>query len=275
MGRGRRRHRHREPRPPRRGRSALIAAALALPVGLGTAGALVLANLSGGDGAPSADPRQIAPDAALPPAAGDFFDGASEPPAEADGGSGGDGAEQAEQNAPSGSAEAQGSVSASEAPDEDGAGSGSGGGSGGPSGSGGEGGQSGGGSGGGASAAGSGQSGEVVSLVNEERAKAGCGPVSVDSRLTSASEKHSRDMADRDYMSHHTPEGVGPGERAEKAGYSAWGGENVAAGYSSPEAVMEGWMNSEGHRANILNCDFVSIGVGEADARWTQNFGYE
>ncbi|MFW5419568.1 CAP domain-containing protein [Nocardiopsis sp. CNT-189] len=266
MGRGRRRHRHREPRPPRRGRSALIAAALALPVGLGTAGALVLADLSEDGGALSADPGRAAPDAALPPAAGDFFDGGSEAPA-ADEGGGAERPERGGQGASAGSGEAQGSVSASEepeSPEEDGSGSGSDGGS-----------ADGGGGGGSSSASGSGQGGEVVSLVNEERAEAGCGPVSVDSRLTDASERHSRDMADRDYMSHHTPEGIGPGERAEEAGYSAWGGENVAAGYSSPEAVMEGWMNSEGHRANILNCDFVSIGVGEADAHWTQNFGYE
>ncbi|WP_017594641.1 CAP domain-containing protein [Nocardiopsis potens] len=267
MGRGRRRHRHREPRPPRRGRSALIAAALALPVGLGTAGALVLADLSEGGGALSADPGRITPDAALPPAAGDFFDGASEAPADPADESGGDGAEQGGRGGSAGSGEAQGSVSASEepeSPEEDGSGSEPDGGS-----------ADGGGGGGSSSDSGSGQGGGVVALVNEERAEAGCGPVGVDSRLTAASEKHSRDMADRDYMSHHTPEGIGPGERAQEAGYSAWGGENVAAGYSSPEAVMEGWMNSEGHRANILNCDFVSIGVGEADAHWTQNFGYE
>jgi uncharacterized protein YkwD len=118
----------------------------------------------------------------------------------------------------------------------------------------------------------------VVELTNAERKKQGCNPVEPDDRLDEASVGHSEDMADRDYFDHSTPEGVGPGERADDAGYDAWGAENIAMGYRTAEDVMEGWMNSEGHRRNILNCDLADIGVGIADSSrglyWTQMFGF-
>ncbi|WP_203453729.1 CAP domain-containing protein [Jiangella aurantiaca] len=120
---------------------------------------------------------------------------------------------------------------------------------------------------------------EVVDLTNEIRADEGCGPLHADDRLHEAAVLHSEDMAERDYFDHVTPEGVGPGERAERAGYDSWGGENIAWGYQSAEDVVEGWMDSQGHRENILNCDFQAIGVGAADSDggpyWTQMFGYE
>lgn len=137
---------------------------------------------------------------------------------------------------------------------------------------GGGGGNEGGGGGGGQSV--SSHADEVVSLVNRERSSHGCGPVDVDARLTAAAQEHSEDMNSRDYMSHHSPEGEGPGERAERHGYHAWGAENVAKGQTSPEQVMNAWMNSEGHRRNILNCGLESIGVGEAGYAWTQKFGW-
>ena len=118
---------------------------------------------------------------------------------------------------------------------------------------------------------------EVTRLVNLERAKAGCGPVRTDDRLTAAARGHSRDMVDRDYFSHTSPEGKGPGDRAAAAGYPRWSGENIAAGYPTPEAVVRGWMDSPGHRANILNCQSKATGVGY-DARenmWTQMFGFD
>ncbi|MBO8187534.1 CAP domain-containing protein [Streptomyces spirodelae] len=121
----------------------------------------------------------------------------------------------------------------------------------------------------------SGLQGQIVELVNKERAKAGCKPVTVDARLTKAAEAHSEDMAEHSNMSHTGSDGSSPDERIERAGYS-WStyGENVAYGYSSPESVMEGWMNSSGHRANILNCDFKEIGVSHAQPGhyWTQDF---
>lgn len=155
------------------------------------------------------------------------------------------------------------------------------------SGGGGEGGSDDGGSGGGDSSGGGGGGGggggqsagplaeEVVSLVNNERSHHGCDPVEVDTRLTAAAQEHSEDMNSRNYMSHHSPEGEGPGERAERHGYHAWGAENVAKGQTSPEQVMNAWMNSPGHRRNILNCGLESIGVGEAGYAWTQKFGWE
>jgi len=117
---------------------------------------------------------------------------------------------------------------------------------------------------------------EVTRLTNVERAKAGCGALRIDARLTAAAEAHSRDMVDRDYFSHTSPDGKGPGDRAAAAGYPQWSGENIAAGYPTPEAVVRGWMNSPGHRANIVNCQSKATGVGydERENMWTQMFGF-
>ncbi|SCD95083.1 RNA polymerase sigma factor, sigma-70 family [Streptomyces sp. BpilaLS-43] len=119
---------------------------------------------------------------------------------------------------------------------------------------------------------------EVTALVNSERAKEGCEPVSGNSLLDTAASRHSADMAERDYFSHTSPDGTDPGDRITAAGYR-WStyGENIAKGQTTPAAVMESWMNSPGHRANILNCAFKEIGVGRQDSSggpvWTQNFG--
>lgn len=119
---------------------------------------------------------------------------------------------------------------------------------------------------------------QVADLVNAERAKAGCGPLSVDAKLTAAAQSHSEDMANRGYFDHASPEGHHADHRIEAAGYrwSAWG-ENIARGQKDPAAVMNAWMNSPGHRANILNCSFKQIGVGVRTGSggpwWTQVFG--
>lgn len=116
----------------------------------------------------------------------------------------------------------------------------------------------------------------VVQLVNTERGKAGCSPVKLNTTLTEAAQNHSEDMAASGTMSHTGSDGSDPGDRITRAGY-AWTtyGENVAYGYSTPEQVMQGWMTSPGHKANILNCAFEEIGVGLAQpgAYWTQDFG--
>lgn len=118
---------------------------------------------------------------------------------------------------------------------------------------------------------------EVVRLANVERAKNGCGPLSDDPKLKTAALGHSKDMAARDYFSHTSPEGGSAGDRITAAGYSwsTWG-ENIARGQQTPESVMEAWMNSPGHKANILNCSFTALGVGVHIASggpwWTQNF---
>lgn len=122
----------------------------------------------------------------------------------------------------------------------------------------------------------SGPTAEVVALVNQERAKAGCSALTVNAKLTTAALNHSKDMAAHSNMSHTGSDGSDPGQRITRAGYS-WTtyGENVAYGYSTPEQVMNGWMNSPGHRQNILNCAFKEIGVGLAqpNSYWTQAFG--
>ncbi|MGW2212159.1 CAP domain-containing protein [Streptomyces sp. NPDC001781] len=122
----------------------------------------------------------------------------------------------------------------------------------------------------------SGDVSRVVELVNAERAKAGCSPVQLNSTLTRAAQAHSADMAAHKTMSHTGSDGSDPGSRITAAGYrwSAYG-ENVAFGYSTPEQVMAGWMNSPGHRENILNCSYKEIGVGLAQpgSYWTQDFG--
>lgn len=116
----------------------------------------------------------------------------------------------------------------------------------------------------------------VVQLVNAERAKVGCHPLTVNAELTKAAQAHSADMAAHQNMSHTGSDGSSPGDRITRAGYS-WSayGENVAYGYATPEQVMTGWMNSPGHRANILNCSYKEIGVGLAQpgSYWTQDFG--
>ncbi|MFE6486247.1 CAP domain-containing protein [Streptomyces sp. NPDC057757] len=118
----------------------------------------------------------------------------------------------------------------------------------------------------------------VLALVNTERAKAGCSPVAANSALTGLASVFSEDMAARGFFDHTDPDGATPWDRAATAGISNLGGENIARGQSTAEAVMDAWMNSPGHRANILNCDFKTLGVGvhlgTGGPWWTQDFGY-
>ncbi|MFI5822571.1 CAP domain-containing protein [Streptomyces rishiriensis] len=119
---------------------------------------------------------------------------------------------------------------------------------------------------------------EVLSLVNEERAKVGCSALSANSALSDLAEKFSDDMAARGFFDHTDPDGATPWDRAAKAGISDLGGENIARGQADAAAVMAAWMNSPGHKANILNCDFKTLGVGvhlgPGGPWWTQDFGY-
>jgi uncharacterized protein YkwD len=116
----------------------------------------------------------------------------------------------------------------------------------------------------------------VVTLANEERANAGCGALRTASRLNEAARDHSADMATRNYFSHDTPEGRSFVDRLLAVGFPSPGGENIAMGQSSAQEVTTDWMNSPGHRRNILDCRFTRIGVG-FDPRgnyWTEDFGY-
>lgn len=118
--------------------------------------------------------------------------------------------------------------------------------------------------------------GEVVVLVNKARAGAGCTPMVEDARLTQAAAAHSADMAAQRYFSHTSRDGRTFDQRIIAAGYPQPGAENIARGQRTAAQVMESWMDSPGHRANILNCSLHAIGVGLATngMYWTQDFGY-
>ncbi|GAA0921680.1 CAP domain-containing protein [Nonomuraea longicatena] len=117
---------------------------------------------------------------------------------------------------------------------------------------------------------------EVVRLTNAARASGGCKPLVHDAKLHKAAEGHSADMAAKGYFDHTGRDGRSPADRIRAAGFSpvsAWG-ENIAMGQRTAAAVVDGWMNSPGHKANIMNCGFTHIGVGH-DAKgphWTQVF---
>ncbi|MFF5979050.1 CAP domain-containing protein [Streptomyces olindensis] len=119
----------------------------------------------------------------------------------------------------------------------------------------------------------------VTDLTNRERARAGLPPLAVDPLLTAAAQAHSADMVARAFYAHTAPDGSRPWDRAAAAGSTRRSiGENIACGQRSPAEVVEGWMNSPGHRANILKPGFTHIGIGfagggRAGTYWTQLFG--
>jgi uncharacterized protein YkwD len=115
-----------------------------------------------------------------------------------------------------------------------------------------------------------------VALVNTARQETGCGPVTANASLTNAAQAHATDMSNRGYFEHTTPDGVTFDQRIRNAGYPSPGAENIARGSTTAEAVMELWMNSSGHRQNILNCDLTTLGVGlDVDGfYWVQDFGF-
>lgn len=119
---------------------------------------------------------------------------------------------------------------------------------------------------------------QVLTLVNNERAKAGLKPLKMSEELRSIANLKARDMADKNYFDHNSPTYGSPFQMLQKFGvhYRA-AGENIAAGQRTPEEVMNSWMNSSGHRANILNANFTELGVGyyqggSYGVYWTQLF---
>ncbi|MFE7353901.1 CAP domain-containing protein [Streptomyces sp. NPDC057543] len=118
----------------------------------------------------------------------------------------------------------------------------------------------------------------VLALVNQERSKVGCSPVTASATLASLAQNFSDDMAARGFFDHTDPDGRTPWDRASAAGVQGLGGENIARGQADAQAVMDAWMNSDGHRANILNCDYKTLGVGvhfgAGGPWWTQDFGF-
>jgi len=116
---------------------------------------------------------------------------------------------------------------------------------------------------------------QVVALVNEQRAENGLSPLTLSTELSNAARAKSQDMHDNNYFAHESPTYGSPFEMLTSFGISyRAAGENIAMGYSTPEAVINAWMNSSGHRANILNANYTTIGVGYvADGNyWTQEF---
>lgn len=115
----------------------------------------------------------------------------------------------------------------------------------------------------------------VVALTNDARVAAGCAPLRTDARITTAAQAHSTDMAEKGYFDHNSPDGRDPGDRMVAAGYPTPGGENIARGQRDAAEVVQAWLDSPGHRRNIEDCSFTTIGVGldERGNYWTQDFG--
>lgn len=116
---------------------------------------------------------------------------------------------------------------------------------------------------------------EVVTLVNEIRKEYGLSELKLNTELSAVARAKSQDMKNNQYFSHTSPTYGSPFDMMKTFGISyRTAGENIAMGYRTPEAVVDGWMNSEGHRANILNSSFSEIGVGYVSSGnyWTQMF---
>ena len=120
---------------------------------------------------------------------------------------------------------------------------------------------------------------QVTTLVNQQRTANGCAALRTDTRLHTAAVNHSADMAAHNYFSHTGLNGSTFVTRVKATCYASPGGENIAWGWRTANDVMNAWMTSAPHKANILNCSFKAIGVGvarKADGTpyWTQEFGY-
>ncbi len=118
-------------------------------------------------------------------------------------------------------------------------------------------------------------------LLNAERKKRDRPALKSNDDLAQAAKAHAKDMLKRDYFDHESPEGETPADRIEKAGYEfADLGENIASGSgrrATPKAIVRLWMDSKGHRANILSRDYTEFGVGVAansqEAMFVNTFG--
>lgn len=124
----------------------------------------------------------------------------------------------------------------------------------------------------------------IFALVNIERSHHGLSPLTWNSQLATAAQNHSSSMANNDFLAHTGMDGS-PWDRISNAGYQYLSAaENIAGGYLNPDDVVDGWMNSLGHRNNILNPDLTQVGVGyyylqndtgnvNFNSYWTQTFG--
>jgi uncharacterized protein YkwD len=120
---------------------------------------------------------------------------------------------------------------------------------------------------------------QLIALINAERARHGLPPLVAHSILMQVALAHSQDMAAHGFFSHTNPDGLNPCQRMAQAGYDVWAcGENIGAGYPTPEMMFNMWLSSPGHRRNILSPDFTEVGVGyvrggEYGHYWTIDFG--
>lgn len=119
---------------------------------------------------------------------------------------------------------------------------------------------------------------EVLALVNAERKKSGLKALKLNSKLSNVATLKSEDMVKKDYFDHHSPTYGSPFDMMKAFDITYWtAAENIAMGYVSPERVVNGWMNSPGHKKNIMNSRFTELGVGVAKSDsgtlyWTQMF---
>lgn len=114
---------------------------------------------------------------------------------------------------------------------------------------------------------------QVVSLVNAERKKAGLPALKSDALLTKVAMAKAKDMDENNYFSHTSPTYGSPFDMMRQFGVSySYAGENIASGQKTPQEVMNAWMNSQGHRENILNKNYTKIGVGYVNGEWVQEF---
>jgi uncharacterized protein YkwD len=117
---------------------------------------------------------------------------------------------------------------------------------------------------------------QLLASTNQARAANGCSPVQVEPHLQDSAQQHAYDMADHEYFSHTSLDGRTFDERIHQDGYAgAAVGENIASGFGSPNEVQAAWMDSTGHRENIVDCTFRNIGIGfdSNGGYWTVDFG--
>lgn len=118
----------------------------------------------------------------------------------------------------------------------------------------------------------------VLKLVNQERSKAGVPSLTLSTKLTDIANVKAKDMAEKNYFSHQSPTYGSPFDMLKHFGVSfSYAGENIAAGQKSAQEVMQSWMNSSGHKANILNKNYTQLGVGfyeggQYGTEWVQLF---
>lgn len=122
-----------------------------------------------------------------------------------------------------------------------------------------------------------------LSLVNELR-RTGCrcgsetmppvSPLALDERLIKAAQIHADDMYENRFFSHKGSDGSRVGDRVKRAGFDWWNvGENISAGYPTPQSTFEGWKSSPGHCRNMMSGSFKKMGIARRGEKWVQTFG--